>query len=205
MIVTGHQLNTLPGVSVMRKVANADAVIWMDQMQYRRHSWVNRNRFSDGTLITIPVAEHDTFAPINEVHIADPTGRMREKAARTLEAKLGQAIAAPYAREIRRPYRLLAGLNARLLHHLTTDLGVQAEQHYQSHLGAGRYDDTSEGLAEMVAELGGTVWLSGPSGRNYLDERPFVERGIRVRYFEFADTSNPTAVELLKKTVRVAA
>ena len=205
MIVTGHQLNTLPGVSVMRKVATADAVIWMDQMQYRRHGWVNRNRFSDGTMFTIPVAEHDTFQPINEVRIADPTGRFREKAARTLENKLGVERAAPYAREIRRPYRLLAGLNAALLRHLTDDLGIQAEQHYQSHLGAGRYDDTSEGLAEMVAELGGTVWLSGPSGRNYLDERPFLERGIQVRFFDYEGDTNPTAVELLKRAVQVAA
>lgn len=205
MIVTGHQLNTLPGVSVMRKVANADAVIWMDQMQYRRHSWVNRNKFSDGTMFIIPVAEHDTFQPINEVRIADPTGRFREKAARTLENKLGVERAAPYAREIRRPYRLLAGLNARLLRLLMGDLGIQTEEHFQSHLGAGRYDDTSEGLAEMVAELGGTVWLSGPSGRNYLAEEPFLERGIQVRYFQFDGPDNPTAVELLKRPAAVAA
>ena len=189
----------------MRKVSVADAVIWMDQMQYRRHSWVNRNRFSDGTMFTVPVSEHDTFAPINEVRIGDPAGRFREKAARTLENKLGPEIAAPYARELRRPYRLLAGLNAALLRHLVSGLGIQAEQHYQSHLGAGRYDDTSEGLAEMVAELGGTVWLSGPSGRNYLDERPFVERGIQVRFFDYEGDTNPTAVELLKRPVRVAA
>lgn len=204
MIVTGHQLNTLPGVSVMEKVRSADAVIWMDQMQYRRHGWVNRNRFSDGTMFTIPVAEHDTFAPINEVRIADPTGRLRAKAARTLEHKLGADIAEPFAREIRRPYRLLAGLNARLLRLLMDGLDIHVEEHMQSHLGAGRYDDTSEGLAEMVAELGGTTWLSGPSGRNYLDEEPFTERGIRVSYFDF-DGPNPSAVELLKIDARLAA
>lgn len=195
MIITGHQLNTLPGMSVIEKVRAADAVVWMDLMQFRRHGWVNRNRFSDGTMFTIPVAESDTFAPINEVRIADPTGRCREKVARTLEHKLGAAAAAPFAAEIRRPYRLLAGLNARLLDLLLDRLGIDVEEHYQSHLGAGRYDDTSEGLAEMVAELGGTVWLSGPSGRNYLDEQPFHDRGIRVDYFDW-DGPNPTALEL---------
>jgi hypothetical protein len=193
VIVTGHQLNTLPGCSVIEKVRAADAVIWMDLMQYRRHGWVNRNRFSDGTMFTVPVAEHDTFAPINEVRIADPTGRARAKVARTLEHKLG-AAAAPFAAELRRPYRMLAGLNAQLLTVLLRELGISRQQHYQSHLGAGRYDDTSEGLAEMVAEVGGTVWLSGPSGRNYLDERPFAERGIAVDYFEW-DGPNPSAVE----------
>ena len=66
----------------------------------------------------------------------------------------------------------------------------------QSHLAAGRYDDVSEGLAAMTAEVGGTVWLSGPSGRNYLDEAPFAARGIEVRYFEHVGP-NPCALELL--------
>jgi hypothetical protein len=203
MIVTGHQLNFLPGVSVLNKVTAADAVIWMDTMQYRRHSWVNRNRLADGTLITIPVAEADTFVPICEVRISDPTGRMREKAARTLEYHFGE-MAAPFAAEIRKPYRLLAGLNERLLALLVDGLEIKVAEHVQSHLGSGRYDDTSEGLAEMVAEVGGTVWLSGPSGRNYLDEAPFLERGISVAYHAH-EGPNPSAIELVRDRLRAAA
>jgi hypothetical protein len=199
MIVTGHQLNLLPGISVIEKIKAADAVIWMDQMQYARHGWVNRNRFADGTTFTVPVAEHDTFVPINEVHIADPTRRFREKAARTFEHKLGDA-GAVFAAQFRRPYRMLAGLNHALNRELLEGLRIRREEHFQSMLGSGRYDDTSEGLAEMVAEVGGTVWLSGPSGRNYLDERPFYERGLLVRYFDYQGP-NPSAVELLRERV----
>lgn len=199
MIVTGHQLNLLPGCSVIRKVAASDCVIWMDQMQFRRHSFVNRNELADGTRIVVPVDEHATFSPIAEVRIADPTGRMREKAARTLENRLGDA-GEPFAAEFRRPWRLLAGLNARLLDVLLPALGIDVMQTRQSYLGTGRYDDTSEGLAEMVAEVGGTTWLSGPSGRNYLDERPFTDRGIAVAYFDFTGP-NPSALELLRERV----
>ena len=194
-IVTGHQLNFLPGCSVIEKIRAADAVVWMDEMQYERHGWVNRNRLADGTKITIPVSDHDTFAPINRVRIGDPTGRGREKVARTLEHHLGDA-GAPFAAEIRRPYRLLAGLNARLLRILLDGLAIDREEHLQSHLGAGRYEATSNGLAEMVAELGGTVWLSGPSGRDYLDETPFADRGIRVDYFDWSGP-NPSAIAYL--------
>lgn len=199
MVVTGHQVNFLPGMSVIEKIRAADACVWMDEMQYARHGFVNRNRLSDGTWLTIPVAEHDTFAPINRVRIGDPTGRGREKVARTLEHKLGDA-AAPFTAEIRRPYQLLVGLNARLLRLLLDALAIHVEEHFQSHLRAGRYEATSNGLAEMVAELGGTVWLSGPSGRNYLDETPFAERGIEVRYFEY-EGENPSAVEMLRERV----
>ncbi len=202
MIVTGHQLNFLPGLSVVEKIRAADAVVWMDEMQYERHGFVNRNRLADGTPMVVPVAEHDTFAAINRVRIGDPTGRGREKIARTLRNQLGSA-AAPYCRELRRPYRLLAGLNAALLRHLTLDLSIDTEQHYQSHLGAGRYEATSNGLADMVAELGGDVWLSGPSGRDYLDEQPFEERGIEVVYFDWPGTNNCSAVELIRDLVTV--
>lgn len=199
MIVTGHQLNFLPGLSVMTKVAAADACIWMDEMQYERHAWVNRNRLADGTTLTVPVAEHDTFAPINRVRIADPTFRARRKIAKTLTYRLGDA-AAPFVAELERPYQRLVGLNARLMRHLLDGLEIRVEEHFQSHLYAGRYEFTSDGLAAMVAEIGGTVWLSGPSGRSYLDETPFRVRDIEVRYWEH-DGPNPCALEMLRGRV----
>jgi len=194
VIVTGHQPGFLPGLSVISKVQNADAVIWMDEMEYVRHAFVNRNRFSDGAWMTVPVNEHDTCAPINRVRIADPSGFARRKIGRTLRHRLG-AGAFWYEKELARPYGLLVGLNMALLRQM---LPVPtADWHMQSHLAAGRYDDVSEGLAAMTAEVGGTVWLSGPSGRNYLDEAPFAARGIEVRYFEHVGP-NPCALELLR-------
>jgi hypothetical protein len=181
----------------MSKIAAADAVIWMDVMQYERHGFVNRNRLANGSWMTIPVAEADTFKPINEVRIADPTGRAREKVARTLEHATWLAQRDEFAAEIRKPYRLLAGLNERLLAMLMWHLEIDTAQHSQSRLESGSYGDTSEGLAEMVAEVGGTVWLSGSSGRRYLDEAPFAARGIEVRYWQH-DGPNPCALELLR-------
>ncbi len=216
VIVTGHQVNLLPGLSVMEKVRSADAVIWMDAMQYERHSFVNRNRLSDGAWMTVPVCEHDTFAPINRVRIADPTFRARRKIAARLSYELGEA-AAPYAAELLRPYPLLVGLNAALLRHLFRDLGIETEQHYQSHIDPDHAvpvvseDDRdltpARGrLAAMVAAIGGTVWLSGPSGGNYLNHEPFERRGIEVRYFEWEKGApNPSAIELLKTREAVAA
>jgi hypothetical protein len=48
-------------------------------------------------------------------------------------------------------------------------------------------------LAMMVAEIGGTTYLSGPSGRDYLDEAPFRERGLAVEYWSH-EGPNPCAV-----------
>lgn len=215
IVATGHQTNLLVGCSVAHKIAAADVFIACDDFQYVRHSWVNRNRFSDGTWLTAPVDEHDTYAPISRVRLAEQPVRWREKLARTIEHHLGNA-GEPYAAEVRKPWKLLVGLNVALLRQLLADLGIETPWVFQSHLATGKHwgplvtDDPdellniSERLAQMTAEVGADVWLSGPSGRNYLEERPFVERGIRVRYFDF-EGANPSALELVKGQVRLAA
>lgn len=210
MIVTGHQINFLPGLSVMQKVDVADVVIWMDRMQYVRHGFVNRNRLEDGSWMTIPVNEHDTFAPINEVRIADPDFRRRRKIARRLEMLLEEPE--PYVTELLRPWPLLVGLNWALLGPLLADLDVWTPGYLQSMIDVGHavpvvsdveanLRPARERIADMVAAIGGTVWLSGPSGSKYLNERSFHERGIEVRYFKpDLPNGNPSAITLLSKT-----
>ena len=94
-------------------------------------------------------------------------------------------------------------------------LGYRGEQHWQSHLDdahavqavseqRAQLAPISERIASMVAALGGDVYVSGPSGRNYLDESPFHERGIAVDYWEHRGP-NPCALELVDQRLGVAA
>jgi len=208
MIVTAHQLNFLPGLSVIERIRRADVVIWLDAAQYVRHSFVNRNRLSDGAWMTIPVDEHDTYAPINRVKIADPTGRQREKIARRLEHELGNETAAPFALELRRPYEMLAGLNYALMQRLFQALDIEVAQTFQSlldplHSVPAWSEDEQELLpvrerfASMAAQLGATLWLSGPS-RHHSEDWRFSARGIRLAYTTH-EGPNPCALELLRE------
>ena len=210
MIVTAHQPNFLPGLSVLERIRRADVVIWLDRAQYARHSFVNRNRLSDGQWMTIPVNEHDTFAPIDQVRIADPTLRRREKIARKLEYVFGEA-AAPFAAELRSPYVLLAGLNFALIDHLFAALDINVVQKRQSELDplhavpAWSTDDDDlapvrERYADMAAQVPGvTAWLTGP-GRRFGNEQRFAELGIRIDTYDHAGP-NPSAIELLRDRV----
>lgn len=191
LLVTAHQSNYLPGLSVIEKVRSSDAVIWLDTVQYSHGGWSNRNRMPDGSWLTVPVERRTDMGPFNQVRIAEH-GDWRHKHIRTLWQHYGDA-AHPFMDEIRRPYRLLIGLNLALLRVILD--GCSTAWHFQSHLDGGnavwavseeRYElaPISERLAMMVAEVGGTTYLSGPSGRNYLDEKPFRERGLDVQYWE---------------------
>ena len=213
LTVTAHQPNFLPGLSVIERIRRADVVIWLDCAQYVRHSFVNRNRLSDGDWMTVPVRESDTLAPINRVHIADPTGRARTKIARKLEHHFGED-AAPFARELRRPYQLLAGLNLALINRLFEALDIQVEQKRQSELdplhavpawSTNEFDlmPVRERYADMAAQLGATTWLTGPGHRCGNVPR-FTELGIEIETFGW-DGPNPSAIELLRAPLKAAA
>lgn len=201
LIVTAHQPNFLPGLSVIEKVEAADAVIWLDTVQYEHDGFSNRNRMPDGSWLTVPVDHTTLFQPCNQVRISEH-GDWRRKHLRTLWQHFGDQ-ALPFMAEIRRPYRLLIGLNLALLTLILERSDTR--WHFQSHLDGGNAvvavsDDRSEllpisdRLAMMVAELGGTTYLSGPSGRRYLNEQPFRERGLTVDYWDHTGP-NPCALE----------
>lgn len=206
MIVTAHQPNLLPGASIITKLAAADQVIWLDEVQYTKGGWTNRNQMPDGSWLTIPVARETDGLAINRVRIADEP--WRSKATRTLTQHYHRHDWLPRVIDaINRPYGLLVGLNLALMRVVFGELGVDCEWVFQSHLDGGHAvvavsDDRehllpiSERLAMMVAEVGGTTYLSGPSGRRYLDECPFHERGIEVDYWHH-EGPNPCALSLL--------
>ncbi len=203
--ITAHQPNLLPGLSVLEKVRQADAVVWLDEVQYSHGGWSNRNRMPDGSWLTVPIDRRSDMAPFNRVQISEHRG-WRIRAARTLHQHYGPA-ADPLIAEINRPYGLLIGLNLALLRVLLD--GSDTAWHFQSHLDGGRavtavsedravLAPISERLAMMVAEVGGTTYLSGPSGRNYLDERPFHDRGLTVDYFAWAGANPCSAGQLAR-------
>jgi len=207
MIVTAHQPNYLPGVSVAGKMAAADAVIFLDEVQFSHGGWSNRNRMPDGSWLTVPIERTTDMAVFNRVRISE-RGGWRRKHCATLRQHYGGVD--DVCAEIMRPYRLLIGLNLALLRILLPDF---PPWHFQSHLDGGRAvtavsDDRAElapisvRLAMMVAELGGTTYLSGPSGRNYLNERPFHERGIKVDYWKH-EGPNLCAVSRLSRSLKM--
>lgn len=208
MIVTAHQPNFLPGISVIEKMLAADAMIWLDQVLYSPGGWTNRNRLPSGAWLTVPVSSGARFKPINQVEISEH-GNWRVRASKSLRQEYRGDWVDEVCDILGRPYRLLVGLNMALLQIvLRRDAPTQS---FQSHLDSGRVVTAvsdyrgellpiSVRLAMMVQEVGGTVYLSGPSGRNYLDERPFEQRGIRVDYWQHSGP-NPCCLTMMETHV----
>lgn len=208
-VVTAHQPNLFLAASIVTKIEASDVVIWLDEVQYTKGGWTNRNKGPNGDWLTVPVERHCSFKPINRVLIGDPVRDWRDPLIRSLMEAWPSEETAQVCREILRPYRLLVGLNVAILEIVLGQAAPATKWIFQSHLLGGHsvpvvsndresLKPISWQLASMVEEAGGTTYLSGPSGRKYLNEEPFLERGIAVEYWHHSGP-NPCALAMTQE------
>ena len=58
MKISIHQPGYLPGLSFFRKIVEADVFVFLDDSQYERRGWQNRNKIKvngQSSWITVPV------------------------------------------------------------------------------------------------------------------------------------------------------
>jgi hypothetical protein len=188
--VTIHQPEHLPWLGLLAKIAESELWLVLDSVPYRKNYFQNRNRvLLDGrpTWLTVP-ASAPLGTPIHDVRICEvPRWRQRYR------GRLTQAIAAtPGADRVgllldlvdaAPPGGRLADLNLALADWLLDQFGVKVPRVRASALGVA--GTRSELLVNLCRAVGADEYLSGPSGRDYLDLAAFAEHGIAVRFFDF--------------------
>ena len=202
MRVTIHQPEHLPWLGFFAKAASADQLILLDDVPYRHGYFQNRNRLShDGKPIwlTVPVRHRGHLEkPIRKVEIDEKNGRWRRQYLGRLQDSLRNAahaedVLAPLTGIVEQASGGLCDLNVRIIGFLRDLLDVQTPMKLASELHVG--GRSSDLLAKLCERAGAHAYLSGPSGRDYLDLGPFRRRAIRVEYFRFAHPKYPRGRE----------
>ncbi|WP_102126289.1 WbqC family protein [Deinococcus planocerae] len=197
MLVTIHQPNFLPWLGFFDKMADADLLVVLDHVGFEKGGYQNRVRVkgpSGEQWLTAPVNTAGRCgAPIHEVELnhRTPWGRNHRLTLRQFYGKTPGYAAQEELLETLyggRPERLV-DFTVPALGHLAGALGVSTPVVLASSLGVG--GRRSELLCALVREVGGTAYLSGPSGRDYLDEEVFRRHGIEVHYHSFRPFAYP--------------
>src|SRR3954447_27006900 len=170
----------------------ADDFVLLDDVQYTRRDWRNRNRIktADGLRwLTIPVAVKGRYGQrVQEVRVADRAWRRRH----------WRGLSMAYARAeffdryddrfrelyLDRDEESLSTINRRFLDAVCRELGIATRISFSKdhEVPPG---DASERLASLVQAVGGTQYVSGPSARAYLRIEPFRVRGIEVFFIDY--------------------
>lgn len=199
-------------------IARCDRFILLDDVQYTRRDWRNRNkirtRYGDRWL-TIPVKQSGNYeAKINEMVVADPLW-MRWHFD-TLAQAYGQCSGwKRYSEELEWCYidspEKLSGINRAFLDLGCKWLGVTTPISWSTDYASHGFK--SEKLVSLCKSCGADTYLTGPAAKGYLDESYFNANGITVEWMAYHDwprlsflhslfTTDQSALSILPREAR---
>lgn len=177
MIVTIHQPEHFPYMGFFQKMESSDLFVVLDNVKFKKNNFQNRNKIrlrnGEEAWITVPVEKEANSKLINEVMTSqDPL--WRKKIVKTIQENLKVDMSEIYGHD-----RLL-DINMSSIHWSMKKLGIEKPIVFSSSLAA--QGSKSELLANILREVGAKKYVSGPSGRDYLDMTYF--EGIEIEFFE---------------------
>lgn len=186
------QSNYIPWKGYFDIIDRVDTFMILDDVQFTKNSWRNRNRLKTAkgpTWLTIPVATGGKFGQtIAEVEIADPSwagkhwGQWRQNYAKTpFFAEYAPAIEALYTEAATLTH--LSAVNYLFLHKLCSMLGITTTFITSAdHPVEGVKTDRVVALCQSA---GASAYLSGPAAQDYIEVEKFAAAGVELQYMDY--------------------
>lgn len=185
------QSNYIPWKGYFDMIAAVDEFILYDDMQYTRRDWRNRNQIKTPQGIqwlTVPVkAKGKYYQSIRETEIEG--SQWAKDHWRTLSQNYRRAA---YFNEIAqwleplyvdKCYTHLSVLNRRFIEAICAYLGIRTV--ISNSWDYPLFDGKTERLADLCTSAGGSEYISGPAAKDYIEESVFIERGIKLTWFDY--------------------
>lgn len=170
-----HQLHYLPWLRYFHKILRSDTFVILDNIQYNKNGWQNRNRIKTAhgpMVLTVPVHTHYQ-ANLDEIRV-DTTHRWQKKHWQTIQQAYAKAPHfQDYAPRLHAFYTqswdCLNDLNAAMLQFFLEALDIATPIVYASQLDVP--GEATERLINLIHAVGGTRYYSGAYALQvYLDQ-----------------------------------
>ena len=191
MILAVHQPQYLPWLGYFHKIANCDLFLFLDDVQYKKREFQNRNKIKtpNGPLwLTVPVVTKGQYTQnIRDVEIC-PDNDWAGEHLKSIEHNYAKA---PFYKEHRdflhtvygKRWDLLINVSITIIDHILRCLDIKTPCKMSSEYGV--TTASSERIVDLCKKTGADTYLSGAGGREYMDEELFTKNGIKVVYQEF--------------------
>jgi hypothetical protein len=188
------QSNYIPWKGYFDIIRCVDEFVLYDECQYTKNDWRNRNmiRVPGGAAwLTIPVrTTGKTGQTISETLVSE--SHWAKKHWQSLVTYYSRApYFKPLAPRIKALYEQAAGIsrlsavNHLFLTELCGLLGIRTPITWSSDYPTGESDPTKK-IVGICVRAGAEVYLSGPSGRNYMRVELFEEAGVALEWMEYS-------------------
>jgi len=189
MLITIHQPQYLPWLGYLDKIDKADVFVILDNVQYKKNEWQNRNRIKTAQgcqWITVPVL-YRFQEKINEVRINNRANWSRKH----LQALITNYSKSTYFENYKsffedifsRSWNRLVDINIEIIKFLISALGLKTKLVIASDLKL--REEPTERLIDICKTLNGNKYLAGKDGDKYMNLELFDKEGIEIIFQDF--------------------
>lgn len=189
--LAAHQPAYLPWLGYFERIARADVFVFLDNVQFEKNSFINRNRIKTpqgAQWLTIPVKTRGHLAGTLRDTQIDNSKNWRADHLKAIS--LTYRKTAHFAERFAKLEALysaaednLAELCWQQLQFWLGELGIATELARASELQL--TSRKSDLVLDICQRLNASAYLSGALGKDYLDEPAFADAGIAVQYQAF--------------------
>jgi len=189
-VVAIHQPEYLPWLGFFKKMMNSEIFVFLDDAQFRKKGWQNRNRIriNDGTtLLSIPVHTH-SYPKINEVTIDNE----KNWSIRHKKSILYNYARAPYFDEIKdfiesifeKKFQYLVDLNTEIIKFIMNELEIKSKIVFSSELEISKKG--SDRVLDICKAVGADHYITGTFwAESNLRVEEFKKSNIDVEFQKF--------------------
>lgn len=225
MIISIIQPVYMPWLGYFEQMAYADHFVFLDDVQYTRHDWRNRNRIktvSGPIWLTAPVKAHDRSAMISEIEISYDA-EWPTKHLRSIELNYGKCahfrpLFDDLACELEKKTARLLDLDCLLTRLLARYLDIHTPSSLSSEVPRGTSPadsadasaDRNGRIIEICVQYGATLLYDGAKAAEFIDLDRFHRAGIEVVFQDYQHPvyrqafggfiSHQSAVDLIMNT-----
>ncbi|MBF0344362.1 MAG: WbqC family protein [Nitrospirae bacterium] len=191
MIVTIHQPEHMPWMGFFNKVSQADLLVILDTVQFRKNYFQNRNKIlsANGPMwLTVPVIMKGYMEKVIKDIEVNNAYNWREKHYKSIYFNYkNHPCFNDYAQRLQHIYgqtwEKIVALNEYVIRFFLEVLGISTPMIQASELNVS--GSSSDLLLDICMKVKADVYLAGQSAVDYLDGSIFTDNGISVVLHDF--------------------
>lgn len=205
-----HQPSVWPFLGRFDKIARSDVFVSLDDVQYVKNEFKNRNRLFLNSVkspqreeigwLTLPVRVESLAQTIRQSRVAQMPQTVRKHLA-TLRQSYGAAPAFnqiwPTVEQVYRNFDgedvSLADINEAMERAVIEMLGITTEWFGPASQIVEKSSDPTQRLIDICKHVGADTYLAGAGGQSYMKVEEFESQGIKLIWQEWHATPYPQA------------
>ena len=194
----------IPWLGYFEQIAYVDLFVFMDDVQYTRHDWRNRNRVKTSageSWLTVPVKRHAFGTPINQIEI-NYAKDWTVKQLKTLQHTYGvcdhfQPFFDTFKAQLQQRYERLVDLDCALIReisrylNITTPFALASEVPREPAPANADADAKNWRILEICRHFDAKVLYDGASAAQFINVERFAREGFRVVFQDYLHPSYP--------------